>query len=168
LLSDLTFSRALRRRWRRDYSPLDLITYCKYDKFICTKDPDRGITRSAWASSSGLFSPELAMRNEGSSDMSNLSFTRHGRTRAQQRGIRPAYIEAVLGYADRENRRGNGCASVWISKAELRRLGPRTPEGIPTDRLQGLTVLQTEDQTCLTVLRNRKAKAYRRDAGRRS
>jgi hypothetical protein len=98
--------------------------------------------------------------------MSN--FTRHGRIRAQQRGIRPAYIDAVIGYADMEARRGNGSSSVWISKRELRRLGPSTPEGIPTDRLQGLTVLQSGDQACVTVFRNHKTKAYRRDAGRRS
>jgi hypothetical protein len=100
--------------------------------------------------------------------MSNLNFTRHGRIRAQQRGIRRAHIEAVIGYADMEARRGNGFSSIWISKREIRRLGPSTPEGIPTDRLQGLTVLQSGGQACVTVFRNRKTKAYRRDSGRRS
>jgi hypothetical protein len=74
----------------------------------------------------------------------------------------------VIGYADMEARRGNGCSSIWISERELRRLGPRTPEGIPTDRLQGLMVLQGSDQACVTVFRNRRTKAYRRNTGRRS
>jgi hypothetical protein len=68
--------------------------------------------------------------------MSNFSITRHGRVRAQQRGVRRAHIDAVIGYADMEARRGNGCFSMWISERELRRLGPKTPEGVPTDRLQ--------------------------------
>jgi hypothetical protein len=97
--------------------------------------------------------------------MSNVSFTRHGRVRAQQCGVRRAYIEAVIGHADMEARRGNGCSSIWISERELRRLGQRTPEGIPTDRLQGLMVLQGSDQACVTVVRNRRTRAYRRDTG---
>ena len=100
--------------------------------------------------------------------MSNFSFTSHGRVRAQQRAVRRAYIDAVIGYADMEARRGNGCSSIWISERELRRLGPRTPEGIPTDRLQGLMVLQGSDQACVTVIRNRRTSAYRRNTGRRS
>lgn len=99
--------------------------------------------------------------------MSNRSLTRHGRIRAKQRGISTACIDAVLGYADMEARRGSGCASIWISKRELRRLGSSTPEGVPTDRLRGLTVLQSSDDACVTVFRNRKSKAYRRDTGRR-
>jgi hypothetical protein len=99
--------------------------------------------------------------------MSKSVFSRHATIRAQQRGITRAHIDAVIGYADMEVRRGNGCASIWISRRELRRLGPSTPEGISTDRLQGLTVLQSADQACLTVFRNRKSKAYRRDVGRR-
>jgi hypothetical protein len=56
--------------------------------------------------------------------------------------------------------------SCWISRKELRRLGSKTPEGISTDRLQGVTVLQSGDQACITVFRNRKLKAYRRRVGR--
>ncbi len=93
--------------------------------------------------------------------------SRHAVARAQQRGVTRAQIDAVIGYADMEARRGNGCASIWISRKELRRLGPLTPEGISTDRLQGVTVLQSGDQACVTVFRNRKSKAYRRGAGRR-
>lgn len=100
--------------------------------------------------------------------MLNFSFTRHARVRAQQRGVRRAYIDAVIGHADMEARRGNGCSSIWISERELRRFGPRTPEGIPTDKLQGLMVLQGSDQACITVIRNRRTRVYRRNARRRS
>jgi hypothetical protein len=99
--------------------------------------------------------------------MSNSVFSRHAAIRARQRGITRAQVDAVIGYADMEAHRGNGCASIWISSREFRRLGPLTPEGISTDRLRGLTVLQSDDQACLTVFRNRKSKAYRRDVGRR-
>jgi hypothetical protein len=95
--------------------------------------------------------------------------SRHAIVRGQQRGITPAQIDAVMAYADKEARRGNGCASVWISRRELRRLGPSTPEGVSTDRLQGVTVLQSGDQDCVTVYRNLKSKVYRRHSlgGRR-
>jgi hypothetical protein len=98
--------------------------------------------------------------------MSEIAFSRHAMVRARQRGITRDQIDAVVGYADMEARRGEGCASIWISCRELRRLGPLTPEGISTDRLQGLTVLQSSDR-CVTVFRNRKSKAYRRGVGRR-
>jgi len=95
--------------------------------------------------------------------------SRHGLIRGRQRGITPAQIDAVIAYADKEARRGNGCASIWISRRELRRLGPSTPEGVSTDRLQGVTVLQSGDQACVTVFRNLKSKAYHRHSleGRR-
>jgi len=98
--------------------------------------------------------------------MSKLVFSRHATIRAQQRGITPAQLEAIIAYADMEVPRGKGCASVWISSEGLQRLGPRTPEGISTDRLRGVTVLQSDDQACITVFRNQTSKAYRRTAGR--
>jgi hypothetical protein len=94
--------------------------------------------------------------------MAHTVFSRHATIRAQQRGIKPAEIDAVLRYADMEARRGDGCFSTWISKRELRRLGPSTPEGVSTERLQGLVVLQSDDQTCITTFRNRRSGAYRR------
>ena len=98
--------------------------------------------------------------------MSKLVLSRHATIRAQQRGITPAQLEAIIRYADMEVRRGSGCASVWISSKELQRLGPRTPEGISTDRLRGVTVLQAGDDACITVFRNQISKAYRRRVGR--
>jgi hypothetical protein len=89
-------------------------------------------------------------------------FSRHAIIRGRQRGITPAHINAIIGYADMEAPRGNGCASIWISRRELRRLGPSTPEGVPTDRLQGVIVLQSSDRTCVTVFRNQRSKTYRR------
>lgn len=95
--------------------------------------------------------------------MNQMICSRHAAVRGQQRGITATQIEAVLRYADMEARRGDGCASIWISNKELRQLGPFTPEGVPIDRLRGLIVLQGSDQTCVTVFRNRRAKHYRRD-----
>jgi hypothetical protein len=94
--------------------------------------------------------------------VTHLICTCHASMRAQQRGITPAQIDAVLRYADMEAHRGDACASIWISRKELRRLGPSTPEGVPTDRLQGLTLLQAGDDSCVTLFRNCKSKAYRR------
>jgi len=93
----------------------------------------------------------------------------HAVVRGRQRGITPAQIDAVIAYADKEARRGSGCASIWISRRELRRLGPSTPEGVSTDRLRGVTVLQSGDQVSVTVFRNLKSKVYRRHSveGRR-
>jgi hypothetical protein len=99
--------------------------------------------------------------------MTSVISSNHTMLRAQQRGIRDTQIDAVGRYADMEARRGDGCASMWISKRELQRLGPRTPEGVPTDQLQGLIVLEGEDRTCVTVFRNRDARRYRRDVARR-
>jgi hypothetical protein len=96
-------------------------------------------------------------------EMPNTICSYHATVRAQQRGITPAQIDAVLWYADMEARRGDGCASIWVSRRELQRLGPFTPEGVSTDGLRGLTLLQGDDDSCVTLFRNRKSKAYRRD-----
>jgi hypothetical protein len=63
-----------------------------------------------------------------------------------------------------EIRRGGDCYAIWISKETLRRLGPMTPEGVPTDRLKGLTILQVEDDILVTAFRNARDKVYRRAA----
>src|SRR4051812_24048216 len=97
--------------------------------------------------------------------MTLMVCSRHATIRAQQRGITPTQIDAVVRYADMEACRGDGCASIWISRKELRRLGPATPEGVSTDRLHGVTVLDGSDQDCITVFRNRKVKTYRRNVG---
>jgi hypothetical protein len=99
--------------------------------------------------------------------MTHMVCSRHATIRAQQRGITPTQIDAVVRYADMEACRGTGCASIWISKKELRRLGPATPEGVPTDKLLGVIVLESSDQACITVFRNRKTRMYRRNVGRR-
>jgi hypothetical protein len=97
--------------------------------------------------------------------MTRIDLSRHAMTRAQQRGITPAQVDAVLRYADMESPRGGGCVSLWISTKELQRLAPATPEGISTDRLQGLTVLESGDATCVTIFRNRRSRTYRRAGG---
>ena len=98
--------------------------------------------------------------------MTRRSLSRHAAIRAQQRSITPVQLDAVLRYADMERRRGGGCISIWVSRRELRRLGPSTPEGVPTERLQGITVLQSGDQVVVTVIRDRRSNVYRRCAGR--
>jgi hypothetical protein len=95
-----------------------------------------------------------------------MILSRHAAVRAQQRGIPPAQLSAVLTHGDREIHRGSRCCAIFISKETLRQLGPVTPEGVPTDRLKGLTVLQSDDQTCVTAFRSERGKAYRRRARR--
>jgi hypothetical protein len=99
--------------------------------------------------------------------MTQCVFSRHAMVRAKQRGITSAQIDAIIRYADMECSRGGGCTSIWISRRELWRFGSATPEGISTDRLQGVTVVQGGDEACVTVFRNRKSKTYRRSAGGR-
>ena len=99
--------------------------------------------------------------------MKQLVFSRHAVVRAQQRGITSAQIDALMRYADMECPRGGGCVSIWISKKELRQLAPLTPEGVSIDRLQGLIILQSEDDSCVTAFRSRRSKTYRRNAGSR-
>jgi hypothetical protein len=96
-----------------------------------------------------------------------MSFSRHATVRARQRGVLPAQASALLVHGDMEVRRGSGCYAIWISKRALRRLGPITPEGVPTDRLRGLTVVQSDRELSVTILRNGRGKTYRREAGRR-
>jgi hypothetical protein len=62
--------------------------------------------------------------------MGQLICSSHATVRAQQRGITPAQIDAIVRYADMERPRGEGLVSIWISRTELRRLGPSTPEGV--------------------------------------
>jgi hypothetical protein len=94
--------------------------------------------------------------------MSGSRCSKHAMLRARQRGISQRQIDAVEKYADVEQQRGGGRVSVYISKEGLERLGPRTPEGVSTDRLKGLTLLQAADLTCVTVARHRRARFYRR------
>lgn len=93
--------------------------------------------------------------------------TEHSRIRAQQRGVTPAQIDAIKRHFDMKVHRGGGVVAIWISKKKLKRFGSRTPEGVPTDQLHSLIVLQSYDQVWVTVIRNRKSKVYRRDARKR-
>src|SRR6516225_8254311 len=122
----------------------------------------------------GLFSrvalPHFSVQRKGAGPMNEIVneivCSCHGRTRAQQRGVTLAQIDAIVRYADREVNRGSGCTWIWISRKTLRRLGASTPEGVSTDRLQGLMLLQSDDQACVTVFRNRRSNGYRRNSGR--
>jgi hypothetical protein len=93
-----------------------------------------------------------------------MAFTRHAIMRGQQRGITLAQIDTVLKNADKEIPRGRGCAAIWISRRELKRIGPRTSEGIPTDRLQGLIVVRGVDDAAVTAFRTRRCGGHRRSS----
>jgi hypothetical protein len=95
-----------------------------------------------------------------------MIFSCHATVRAQQRGISNAQRSAVATHGDMEIHRGSDCYAIWISKETLRRLGGMTPEGVPTDRLKGLTIVQSEDSTLVTTFRSDCGKAYRRVARR--
>ena len=97
-----------------------------------------------------------------------MILSRHASRRAQQRGITSAQLSAVAAHGDMEVHRGGDCYAVWISRGTLRRLGPTTPEGVPTDRLKGLTILEGNDDTLVTTFRNARGKMYRRIARRAS
>ena len=92
--------------------------------------------------------------------------SRHAAIRGQQRAISPAQLSAIGIHGDMEVHRGGDCYAIWISKRMFRHLGPMTPEGVPTDRLRGLTILQGDSDTVVTAFRNARDKVYRRDAGR--
>jgi hypothetical protein len=96
-----------------------------------------------------------------------MSFSRHAMVRARQRGVLPAQVSALLAHGDMEVRRGGRCYAIWISKRALRQLGPMTPEGIPTDRLRGLTIVQSDDEGSVTIFRSVRGKVYRCEARRR-
>jgi hypothetical protein len=96
-----------------------------------------------------------------------MTLSLHACRRAQQRGITTAQLLAVTTYGDMEVHRGGNCYAVWISKRALQRLGPSTPEGVPTDRLKDLTILEGAD-ALVTAFRNARRNTYRRAARRAS
>ena len=87
--------------------------------------------------------------------------TDHCRIRAQQRGIRLDHILAVQIHSDRSTRRGGGRTCRFISRRRLNRIGSRTPEGVSTDFLDGLMVLEGKNSV-VTAFRERKRSIYRR------
>jgi hypothetical protein len=95
-----------------------------------------------------------------------MILSHHATHRAQQRGISPAQLTAVVTHGDMEAHRGGDCYAVWISKQMLQRLGPMTPEGVATDRLKGLTILEGASDILITTFRNARDKAYHRTARR--
>jgi Domain of unknown function (DUF4258) len=97
-----------------------------------------------------------------------LEGSKHALIRARQRGISLDQIDAVARYGDVVHARGGGCIAICVSKEALRGLGPRTPEGVVTDRLCGVTLLQGSDSSCVTVFRNQNSRTYRRSSRIRS
>ncbi len=91
----------------------------------------------------------------------HLQLTCHARVRSQQRGIRHDAIGAVIKYSDKSERRGRHCWVHWVSRRRLGELGSHTPEGVSTERLDGLHVLVGESDI-VTVFRRPGKSSYRR------
>lgn len=87
--------------------------------------------------------------------------TRHARQRCQQRGIRPALVEAVITHSDVERPAGGGAFMVSVSKAKAATLNL-------DDRIQHCCVILSGDGAVITVGHfhgTRRGKTWRR--GRR-
>ena len=92
---------------------------------------------------------------------SQISTTRHARQRCQQRGIRPALLEAVITHSDIERPAGGGALMVSVSKAKAEKLNL-------DDRLRHCCVVLADDGAVITVAHfhgTRRGKSWRR--GRR-
>jgi hypothetical protein len=98
-------------------------------------------------------------------DTAKTNFSAHAMKRAQQRGVRPATIEFILGHADVDLHAGDGCRTCRISKrgaAELLRKGANVTE---VDKASDIVVIVREDSgEVITVLHdfNRDGRRYRR------
>lgn len=95
-----------------------------------------------------------------------VNFSKHANVRANQRGIRPASIEALLELADIATPVARGLTVMRISR---RSLAFAASEGLGQsmlEQLKKLAVVQAEDGTLVTCARvhGSKSKAYlRRD-----
>ena len=96
--------------------------------------------------------------------MLKFKMTKHASNRCQHRGFNNARLFAVIKYADRKVHRGRNLQAIWISASRIRQLGPRTPEGVSTDRLKDVCVLRVRGSgEIVTIFRSPKNK-YRKAA----
>lgn len=110
--------------------------------------------------------------------VSGLHMTRHSEIRCQQRGVPDKVLTAHLNNADLEIPRGSGCTLLMMSKIRISELGPRTPEGVSTDRLGNLgvlmkgimaiTVVRVHDPSFMRSTLSRRRKAPKRISRRRN
>lgn len=96
-------------------------------------------------------------------DTAKTSFSAHAMKRAQQRGVRPATIEFILGNADVDLHAGDGCRTYRINKrgaAELLRKGANATE---VDKASNIVVIVRGGEV-ITVLHdfNQGGRKYRR------
>ncbi len=79
--------------------------------------------------------------------------SRHARTRAQQRGVRPSELLRALDVFDHDEACGGGRYALSLSGSGMSRLqkGGMAPQEI--DRLRNLRVVVADDGTIVTVIR---------------
>ena len=78
-----------------------------------------------------------------------MELTRHAKTRMQQRGIRPAMLEALLDYG-RVARAGGGCDIVYFDKRARVQLA-RAVAAPAADRVCKSYAIVASDGTVITV-----------------
>jgi hypothetical protein len=91
-----------------------------------------------------------------------MSLSRHAGTRAQQRGVPHAALEALFAYADGETPAGGGCSVLRLSRTALSSPEIRAALGRQADRLGSLAVVINGDGEIVTVLHDRGGAAGRR------
>ena len=98
--------------------------------------------------------------------MSACCMSRHAQTRANQRGVTNAMIDALLDHADFEASAGGRCTVLRVSKEWLKDKELRRTLGGSADRLAKLALVWSEDAgEVVTVLRHQagaKGRRYRR------
>lgn len=92
--------------------------------------------------------------------MKKVGLTRHAQNRMRQRGVTNNTLEAVLIHSDKKRYRGDGKWGLFVSKKKIRGMGPRTPEGVDTDRLKNIVVLVSKD-SLITVLKSERCYLHR-------
>jgi len=76
--------------------------------------------------------------------------TRHARARMQQRGIRPAVLEALLDYG-REVHAGGGCDLVFFDKRARARLARANVALAEAERVRNSYAIVASDGAVITV-----------------
>lgn len=96
-----------------------------------------------------------------------MQLSHHAVQRTRQRGIRPATVDLIYDYADREAFVGSGAVHIFVSRAMIRRLKRL---GVSTSECSQLIttslLLDPDTNTVITALRGnaraRRLKRYRR------
>ena len=97
---------------------------------------------------------------------SELKITKHAGRRMNQRGIRPAELDAVLRYGDVEVRLPGGAHSLSMSRTALDELRNEGTEAHFIERLRRVAIVIANDQgSVVTALKvyGREGRRYRRE-----